>query len=178
MKNRRGSGILKKILKIQSHKLKKTFVNIGVVGYPNTGKSSLINLLVGRKMAKTSPEAGYTKGIQKIKIAKGIHIIDTPGIIPPGERNSINREISAKQGQIGAVTWDKAKNPDVVVSRIMADFPNVLEKHYKIDARGDVEFLIENLGRKKHFLARGNIVDEERTARQILKDWQEGKIRV
>ncbi|MEK6828949.1 MAG: GTPase [Nanoarchaeota archaeon] len=175
--DRKSAALLKRLLKIEASRLKKDVVNIGVVGYPNSGKSSLINLLVGRKSARTSPEAGYTKGIQKIKISSGIYLIDTPGIIPPAEKTSINREILSKQAQIGAITWDRTKNPDMVVFRLMKEYPTLLEKYYGIDAQGDSEILIEQLGRRLHYLKKGNEIDEVRAAKHVLKDWQKGKIR-
>src|SRR3989338_6954643 len=66
--NRKGSATLMRMIKMQVKKIKKDIVNIGVIGYPNTGKSSIINLLAGRSVSRTSSEAGFTKGIQKIKI--------------------------------------------------------------------------------------------------------------
>lgn len=175
-KERRGSKDLKKLIKMAAKKLKLDDVSIGVIGYPNVGKSSLTNFLTGRSSARTSPEAGYTKGIQKIKLSKGLYLIDTPGIIPQKERVSINREHLVKHSQIGAITWDKTKNPDLVVSKLMMEYPEILEKYYKIKANGDSEFLIEKLGKKLNYLKKGNLVDEERVAKKILKDWQEGKI--
>ena len=176
-KERKGSGTLKKLIKIEAHKIGKENVNIGVIGYPNSGKSSLINLLIGRKIAGTSSEAGYTKGVQKAKISKGIYLIDTPGIIPPSEKKS-GLGFETKQTSIGSTTWDRTKNPDVVVFNLMKEYPGLLEKYYNIPAQGDVEILIEKLGRKLNYLKKGNEIDEPRTAKKILKDWQEGKIRV
>ena len=66
----------------------------------------------------------------------------------------------------------------MVVSRLMIEYPNILERHYKIDANGDSEILIEQLGKKLNYLKKGSLIDETRTAKQILKDWQEGKIRL
>ena len=71
-KERSGSVNLKRLIKIESKKLKQESVNVGVIGYPNTGKSSLINLLTRKSDVKTSSEEGYTKGMQKIKISKGL----------------------------------------------------------------------------------------------------------
>ena len=56
-KDRRSSALLKRLIKIEAHKLGKEAVNFGVIGYPNSGKSSLINLLIGRTVARTSSEA-------------------------------------------------------------------------------------------------------------------------
>ena len=176
--NRKGSATLRRLIKMQVKKIKKDIVNIGVIGYPNTGKSSMINLLVGRSIAKTSSEAGFTKGIQKIKISDGVYLIDTPGIIPVEEKVHGDRKLLAKHSKIGAVTWYKAKDPDVIVFEIMKEYPGVLESHYGIHAEGDVETLIEKLGRRLHYLKKGDEVDEDRTAKHILREWQEGKIRV
>lgn len=177
-RERKGSAGLRKMIKIEARKLNEDSVNIGVIGYPNTGKSSIINLLSGKSVAKTSSEAGYTKGIQKIKLSKGLYLIDTPGIIPSKEKIGYNKEHHLRHAQIGAITWDKAKNPDMVVFRLMEEYPGVLEKHYKIDAGRDSELLIEELGRKLNYLKKGNLVDENRVSKKILKDWQEGKIKV
>jgi ribosome biogenesis GTPase A len=174
-KKRHGSVDLKKLIKMEAKKLNQDSVNIGIVGYPNTGKSSLTNYLTGKSSAKTSPEAGYTKGIQKIKLSTGLYLIDTPGIIPLLEKSSKDKKNLVKHSHIGAITWDKTKSPDLVIDRLMKEYKGVLEKHYKIEAKGDSEILIEELGKKLHYLKKGNLIDETRVSKQILKDWQEGK---
>tara|TARA_Y100000034_G_scaffold64197_1_gene77639 strand:- start:781 stop:1608 length:828 start_codon:yes stop_codon:yes gene_type:complete len=177
-KEKKGYLNLKKLIKIQSKRLKKESINIGIVGYPNTGKSSLINFISKKSAVKTSSEAGYTKGIQKIKLSKGLYLIDTPGIIPTLEKSSTKIRDLVKQPQIGAVTWDKTKNPDLVIHKLMKEYPNVLEKYYKINAKADSEFLIESLGKKLNYIKKGKLIDDIRTAKKILKDWQEGKIKI
>ena len=179
-KEKNGYANLKRLIKIESKRLKQEFVNIGIVGYPNTGKSSLINFLTGKSAAKTSSEAGYTKGMQKIKLSKGLYLIDTPGIIPILEKSSTSIKNLVKQPQIGAVSWDKTKDSELVVNELMKEYPNVLEKHYNINVSMDIdsEIFIEKLGKKLNYLKKGNLVDEIRTAKKILRDWQEGKIKV
>jgi len=177
-KERSGAGFLKKMIKIEAKKLKKNIVNVGVIGYPNTGKSSIINFLVGRASARTSSEAGYTKGIQKVKLSQGLYLIDTPGIIPFYEKSKTNQELVAKHLQIGATTWDRTKDPDIAVLRLMQEYPGILEKYYGINANGNSEELIEQLGKRLHYLVKGGEIDEMRTAKHILRDWQEGKIKI
>jgi ribosome biogenesis GTPase A len=60
----------------------------------------------------------------------------------------------------------------------MRDYSNILERFYKIDAKGDAEVLLEELGKRKGFLKKGGEVNEDTTARLILKDWQTGKIKL
>lgn len=177
-KDRKKSSILRNMIKIQAKKLDKEAVSVGVVGYPNTGKSSIINLLIGKSVARTSTEAGFTKGLQKIKLSSGLYLIDTPGIIPLDENSTTVRKDLIKHSEIGVRTWDKMKEPEMVVNSLVMKNPGVFENYYKINAQGDSGVLIEELGRKIHCLKKGNLVDSDRVARKILRDWQEGKIRV
>jgi len=169
---------LKDRLKIEAKRLgvenKKVFV--GVIGYPNTGKSSVINRLARRGAAGTSKQAGFTKGTQKVKLAENLYILDTPGVIPEEEYSSDSKERMAKDLILGGRTYSNVKNPDDIVLKIMNEYVGVLERHYKIESNGDNEILIEELGKKMNFLKKGGVVDFDRTARFILRDWQEGKV--
>lgn len=172
-----GRKRLRDRIKIEVKKLKmKRQAHIGLIGYPNTGKSSMINLLVGRRNAGTSSAAGFTKGMQKIRFTKNILILDTPGVIPPEEDTVYEKDVLKKHAEIGVGTYDRVKDPDFVVSRLMQEHPGAFEKCYGIEAEGDAEILLEKLGRKINFLKKGNQVDIDRTARKVLKDWQEKKI--
>jgi len=66
----------------------------------------------------------------------------------------------------------------MVIANLMENYSKVLEKFYKIDAKGDSEVLLEELGKKRGFLKKGGEVNEDTTARLILKDWQSGKIKL
>lgn len=176
-KNRQGIRNLKLRLKIEAKRAKKK-ISISIIGYPNTGKSSLINVLTGKSSAKTAKEAGYTKGIQKIKLSSNILLLDTPGVIPEDENSAINKADLTKHTKINVRTYDKVKDPEFIVSEFMKTYPGVFEKYYNIQTKGNSETLLEELGRKSHLLQKGNIVDIDRTARKILKDWQDGKIKV
>lgn len=152
-------------------------VHVGVIGYPNVGKSSLINMLTGKGSARTSPKAGFTKGIQKVKLAKGIMLLDTPGVMSDEDAAASQMAHLKKHAMIGVRTYDSTKNPEFVVAEIMADNPGLFESHYQIEANGDSEILLEELGRKRNLLIKGGNIDLDRTARLVLKDWQAGKIR-
>jgi len=175
-----GKGKLIERIKIESKReLKKKnyeIAHVGVIGYPNAGKSSLINLLTGRSAAKTSAEAGYTKGMQKIRLAKGLLLLDTPGVIPLDENSSAKKEDLIKHAKINVRTYDKIKNPEFVVFGLIKENPEKFEKFYNIDSE-DAEMFIEELGKRKNWIVKGGKVNNDKTARMILKDWQEGKIR-
>lgn len=174
---RAGSRAVRERIKIEAKRLKlNRGVQVAVIGYPNTGKSSLINFLIGRASTPTSQQAGFTKGIQKLKMSTGIFLMDSPGVIPDNEDSASKREDLKKHAEIGVRTYDKVKDVEFVVARIVRDHPNSFDEYFEIEAKGDSEILFEHVGRKNHFLKKGGIVDSVRTARFILKAWQEGKI--
>lgn len=175
-KLRKGIKELRNRISIEAKKLKKERVYVGIIGYPNTGKSSLINSLTGRSSAKSSKEAGFTKGMQKIRLKEGIILLDTPGLIAESENSTLNRKDLAKHGKIGVRTMDKLKDPEFVLFELMKDYPNVFDKFFNIETGNNTELLLEKLGRKMNFLKKGNLVDKDRISRYILKLWQEGKI--
>jgi hypothetical protein len=183
-KNKKGIKELRNKIKIISHQVEKpvdNFLNritVGVVGYPNSGKSSVINLLIRKKTAGIAAEAGFTKGIQKVKLTKEIQLLDSPGIIPNKEYSGSKTKAISQHTKLSARSYSQVKNPEIVVADLMKEFPLVFENFYKIQSKGNSEILIEELGRKKNFLKKGDQVDEDRTARLIIKNWQEGKIRV
>jgi len=177
-KLRRGVKTLRNKIKQEAKKLEKDKVIVGVIGYPNTGKSSLINLLIGKASAKIGAEAGFTKGIQKLKLTSNIVLLDSPGVIPKKEYSSSDIEAITKHTKVSGRSYSQVKNPEIIIARLMNKYPNILEKHYKIKANADSELLIEQLGRKKGFLKKQGKVNEDKTSRLILKEWQEGKIKI
>ena len=177
-KEREGSSELRNRIKMEAKKSNKVSkIHIGVIGYPNTGKSSIINILVGRAVARTASEAGFTKGIQKINLASNLVIIDTPGVIPESRYSMQDSKKMAGHAKLSARGWDKIKEPEMVVHELVMEYPGIIEKYYGLGIGGDSELLIEELGRKKRFLLPGGKVDIDKTARLILKEWQTGKIK-
>lgn len=180
---RKGGKELRNKIKITSYTITNPMdralnkVTVGIIGFPNTGKSSVINFLVGKPAAGIGADAGFTKGIQKVNLTSNIVLIDSPGVIPNKQYSSSSLDAFSKHAKVGARSYSQVSNPEVVVSNLVKEFPEVFDKFYGIDTKGDAEILVEELGRKRGFLKKGNEVDEDKTARFILKEWQEGKIR-
>ncbi len=152
-------------------------IQVGVIGYPNTGKSSLINLLIGKTSAKIGAEAGFTKGIQKLRLTENILLLDCPGVIPADEYSMTNDEKISKQVKVGGRSYGQIKNPELALNEIVKSYQKELEKFYKIKFN-NAEDLIEKIGKKKGFLEKGGGVNSDRAARFVLKDWQLGIIKI
>ncbi len=146
-------------------------IRVLIVGYPNVGKSSLINYLKGKKSAKVSPRPGYTKGVQWIRVGN-VMFYDTPGVLPP---QTYKRMIL-----LGAVDPSYFKDPipaaAVVIKKIAEVNPKALEKYGKYN--GDVDKFLEKVAEKYNYKLKGNKLDLNRAARKILDDWIKGKIKV
>jgi len=152
-------------------------VAVGVIGYPNTGKSSVINLLIGKASAKTGSKAGFTKGVQKLRLSKDIILIDSPGVIPEKEYSNVDQLKMSQHTMVGARDYNKIKDPEITISKLIQIYQKPIEDFYNIKIK-DTEDLIEHVGRKKNILKKGNEVNSDQVARKIIKDWQEGKIKI
>jgi ribosome biogenesis GTPase A len=151
-------------------------VHVGIIGYPNVGKSSIINMLTGRGAARTSPRAGFTRGIQKVKLADGLLLLDTPGVMSDEDAAESQKVHLKKHATIGVRTYDSTRHPEFIVAEIMTEHPGVFENHYKIEADGDSEILLQELGKQRKLLRKGGKIDTDRVARIVLKDWQSGAV--
>ncbi len=159
-----GMTILKKML------LKDAPVKVGVVGYPNTGKSSVINALRGRKSAPVSSKSGYTRSIQRIRIHPTIMLLDTPGVLPYGTNDEVFL------GMVGAINPEKARDAEGIVYGLFGRYGKSIAKHYGVDASEDPDEFLERITVHTKKLKKGGTPDTERMARMLIKDWQIGKI--
>ena len=165
-----GMTLLRRKIKMLAAKNRIKNPVVGVVGYPNVGKSSIINALKGKGSAKTSPEPGYTKGEQYLRISSDFLMIDTPGVI--AKEKSKEEELVL----IGAKNPYTIRDPDLAVIRLIKNHPGLIEKKYGVKIKRDKEAAIEDIALKLSLKKKGNLPDIERASRKILQDWITGKI--
>ena len=143
---------------------------VGVVGYPNTGKSSVINGLKGTGSAGTSPVSGYTRGIQRIRIHRRLVLLDTPGVIPFREKDTLKHVL------LGTLDAQKVKEPEDVVIDMIASLGETLTSHYGVSG-DDEEEILEGIARSMNMFRKGGVPDTKRAAIKVIHDWQQGHVR-
>lgn len=149
----------------------KKQISVGFIGYPNTGKSSIINTLRSKKVCKVAPIAGETKVWQYITLMRRIYLIDCPGVVYPSKETDTEKVLK------GVVRVELVQNPEDYVSsvleRVKAEY---LSKTYKIEGWTDHIDFLEKLARKSGKLLKKGEPDITITARMVLNDWQRGKL--
>lgn len=167
-------NLRRKILAVAKEMNLEDEPRVGIVGYPNVGKSSIINALVGEAKTKVSPVSGTTRGNQWIK-AGPLKIIDSPGVIPTDDRED-------KLGMISGKDPDKLKNPErvatVILKHVFKENKAVVEEYFKTKLSDEPYEALLDIGRKRGFLNKGGVVDEHRAAINVIMDWQRGKLRI
>ena len=153
-----------KLLRILSRISKGEKVVVGVLGYPNTGKSSVINALKGKSSAGVSSISGYTKAIQAVRVTKNIKLLDTPGVFPKKKHDEIVHAL------IGAKDVQKMKDPELVALELIDLLPEIKEK-YSVEG-DDCEEVLEKISEKLNFLGKGGKPDTIRAAKKIIFDIQ------
>ncbi len=148
-----------------------------IVGIPNVGKSTVINILAGRKIAKTGNEPAITKNQQSFNIGKGIVLLDTPGVLWP---NVENKNSGYRLAATGAIKDTAMEYPDVayfVAGYLLEEYPEALAERYSLDTKPvDRIALLDAIGKKRGCLAKGGVVDYDRTSRIFINDLRAGAL--
>lgn len=168
-----GKGSLIQLLRqfSQLHKDRQQ-ISVGFIGYPNTGKSSIINTLRKKKVCQVAPIPGETKVWQYITLMKRIFLIDCPGIVPPSTKDT-EEDILFR----GVVRVEHVSHPEQYVTGILNRCKRQhLERTYEISGWEDSHSFIEMIARKQGRLLKGGEPDESGVAKQLLNDFNRGKI--
>ncbi|XP_073174017.1 nucleolar GTP-binding protein 2 isoform X4 [Lepidochelys kempii] len=149
----------------------KKQISVGFIGYPNVGKSSVINTLRSKKVCNVAPIAGETKVWQYVTLMRRIFLIDCPGVVYPSEDSETDVVLK------GVVQVEKIKSPEDHISAVLERAkPEYISKTYKIDTWKNAEDFLEKLAFRTGKLLKGGEPDMQTVSKMVLNDWQRGRI--
>jgi ribosome biogenesis GTPase A len=148
-----------------------------IVGIPNVGKSTLINRLAGRNIAKTGDKPGVTKAQQWIKVGKEMELLDTPGILWPKFEDE---EVGLKLATTGAIKDTILNLQDVAVyalNFLKQHYPERLKERYSLDdIPEEIVALFDAIGKRRGCLVSGGAVDYDKVSEIVLHDIRTEKL--
>lgn len=146
----------------------KPSMSVGFVGYPNTGKSSIINTLRDKKVCKTAPVPGETRVWQYITLVKDLYLIDSPGVVPiPDFKQAVLK---------GAIRIESIEDTEVFIQDIIQKAgKTIIEKTYNMHFEDTTDF-ISKLAHRLGKLLKNGKPNIEVVSKMILHDWLRGKI--
>ena len=145
-----------------------------VIGVPNTGKSTIINLLAGSRRTVTGNKAGVTRGKQWIRL-DGFELLDTPGTMPPACENQSHALHLAYVGSINDDILDLDDIALELLGEIGEKYPKRLFERYGIEGGSKLEML-DKVCAKRGFILRGGEYDYERGIRAVIDDFRKGRL--
>ncbi|KAJ7901763.1 P-loop containing nucleoside triphosphate hydrolase protein [Mycena olivaceomarginata] len=157
---------------LKAYKPSAGSVTIGVVGYPNVGKSSLINCLKRSKVCAVAAQPGHTKDLQSIQLERGMRIVDSPGVVFDDEDDKAANILLRN-----VVKVEDVNDPIAVVAEILERTPPAtIQKIYNLPEFDSPLQFLTMLALSSGRLLKGGTPDLTATARQILTDWNHQKI--
>ena len=157
-------------------------LNAMIMGIPNVGKSTLINSIAGRSIAKVGNEPAVTKRQQKINLDNGISLSDTPGILWPKLEPEATGYRLAVTGAVKDTAMEYEDIALFAADYLYHAYPDELKERYKIselppsDTNGLEEAMLELIGSKRGCLKAGGIVDTHQAATILIQDLRSGKL--
>jgi nuclear GTP-binding protein len=182
-----GKGSLIQLLRQFSslHSDKKQ-ISVGFIGYPNVGKSSIINCLKKGKVCKVAPIPGETKVWQYVTLMRRIYLIDCPGIVPVSAHDSTTSTVLK-----GVVRVENLSTPSEHIPELLQRVrPEYLERTYDLPSKSksesesgeravqtwEADEFLDVLARKSGKLLKGGEPDRETVSKMVLNDWIRGRI--
>lgn len=166
-------------------------LRILVVGIPNVGKSTLINTLTGRRVAKVGDRPAVTRRAQRVELDHDLSIFDSPGVLWPRLDDQEGARRLAASGAVGENAFELIDVAGWAVCFVATTYPALFEERFDLeegvaeilertspdpaDATRAVE-LLEAVGRRRGALRSGGHVDLDRAADVFLRDLRAGKV--
>ena len=171
-----AAALEKAVQPVQRNRARK--LKLLVVGIPNTGKSTLLNTLAGKKVARTGNTPAVTRHQQRTSLQNNIDIYDTPGILWPVIEPAQRAYALAVSGAISDAALDYQEIAGFAAQLLLERYPDLLMKRYHfLDLLpGDATGLIEQIGAARGCLKPGGRINYQKTAAILIQEIRSGKI--
>ena len=156
--------------------IKNRPVRAMVAGIPNVGKSTLINTVSGRAMAKTGNKPGVTKGNQWIKLKGQVELLDTPGILWPKFEDERVGEMIAFIGSINDMIIDIRELGLELIKWLLKNRPEVLEERFNIKEGEDENAVLIKIATVRGCTKKGGELDYDKAASVLVNEFRSGKL--
>jgi len=168
-------SLIKKIVKEKANSVKT--IHALIIGIPNVGKSTLINNITGRTIAKTGNEPAVTKMQQRIKLEDNITLIDTPGMLWPNIENEHGGYRLAITGGIKETAFELPDIASYAAEYFLEAYPEEIKRRFNLETlpHTDME-LLEAIGRQRGCLRSGGKVDLDKVSRILIMEYRDNSI--
>lgn len=147
-----------------------------IMGIPNVGKSTLINTLLGRKMAKVGNEPAITKRQQKVMVDEGFQLMDTPGIMSPSPKSELAGYRLATSGAIRDTAMEYEDVGLFAIDYFMQRYPEALINRFGLEELPETGYeCMELLAGKRGCLRKGGF-DLHKISEILVKEFRDGKL--
>ena len=146
-----------------------------VMGIPNVGKSTLINHLAGRQVARTGNEPAVTRHLQRVTLSEGFDLLDTPGMLWPNIENFHSGYRLAATGSVRDTALSHTEVAVYLLDYLLTSYHGELKNRYGeefLDTSGWKA--LEEIGRSRGALKSGGRVDFDRSAKIVISDFRTG----
>lgn len=151
----------------------KKSISCGLVGYPNVGKSSVINALRGKKVASVAPIPGETKVWQYVTLFRSVFLVDCPGVVHDSARNSEAEAVLKSVVRVESLGTNASDYIPALLDRVD---PKHIARTYGVGCWTDPDNFLEQLARKSGKLLKKGEPDVNTVGRMVLSDFQRGKL--
>lgn len=153
-------------------------VRVMIVGIPNVGKSTLINRLVGKNKVMAADKPGVTRGQQWVTIAKGLELLDTPGVLwPKFEDPSVGFALAAT-GAIKEDVFDRQDAVQLLLDFLLQKYPEELASKYAVTVEEEetAQSVMAKIATARGCLKAGGMLDLDKVDQLVLRDFRSGRL--